>query len=83
MPACHSSSQSIQEIRPLVAKLVDLIFRLTRNPVVTLAGPALSILASQEKMLHNTASEQKGSFVTQHDRVAGLEARLVFGAVDI
>ena len=76
-------SQSVQEIGPLIAKLVNLLPRLTFNPVVALASSALRILATEEKVLQNTASEQEHSFVSQHDGVARLESRLVLGAVDI
>lgn len=50
-----------------------------------ITSPALSlrIFASQEQVLKDAASEKPQCFVRQHDRVAWLEAWLVFGAVDV
>ena len=75
--------QSIDEVGPLVAHLVNLCFTLAFDPVVPLACSSFSILPPQQYMLEDTASKQEHGLVCKDCRVAGFEARFVFGAVDI
>lgn len=51
--------------------------------MVSLAATALTVLATQEDVLHDGATEQEQYQVTEYDSMARVESRSVFVAVDV
>ena len=71
----------IDEIRPLITKLVDLVLGLPLNPIVSLASPSLRILPLQQYILKNAAAQKECCLVTEDGCVAGLVPRLIVRTV--
>lgn len=51
------ASYGVDEIRPLIAQLINLLLRLPLNPVVPFSSEALAVLTPEEQMLNNASSQ--------------------------
>jgi hypothetical protein len=81
--SCNFFSQRVDEVRPFVTQLVNLVLRLTFNPVVSFATSSLRILAPEQDILLHAATEQEHGFIAKDRPMARLETWSILGSVDI
>ena len=74
-------SQGIDEIRSLVAELIDLFLGLALHPDISLTVAPFGVFSAEQQVLDDAASKKPRSFVGKDHGVAGLEAWFVFGSV--
>lgn len=77
------SSQSVHEIRAFITQQLNLTVIQSLDPLITLAATALGVLATQQQILHDRATEQEQDQVAQNNAVTRVVAGLILVAVDI
>lgn len=75
--------QHIYEVRPHISPLVELMLIQSRNPFIAPSTPSLTVLLSQQEILHDGPQEQEKHEIGKDNTVAGVVMRCIITAVDI
>jgi hypothetical protein len=75
--------QRIQEIRPFITHIPDILLTLAIQPMISLPRFPERVFAPQHDVHEDGAAEETEEHVGEHDGVTGYVARFVLGVIDV